>query len=99
MFRGEFSRYGRERSAHSARIIDEWLATYDLLQHVKARLDEKYAPAGYNIGWNCGSAAGQHIPHAHLHVIPRFEDEPLAGKGIRHWLKQPNNMRPSDNVQ
>lgn len=29
-----------------------------------------------------------------LHVIPRFSDEPLAGKGIRHWLKQPENMRP-----
>jgi diadenosine tetraphosphate (Ap4A) HIT family hydrolase len=29
----------------------------------------------------------------HLHVIPRFADEPLAGKGIRHWIKQPANRR------
>jgi histidine triad (HIT) family protein len=25
--------------------------------------------------------------HAHLHVIPRHKDEPLAGRGIRYWLK------------
>jgi hypothetical protein len=28
-----------------------------------------------------------------LHVIPRYADEPLAGRGIRHWLKQENNRR------
>jgi hypothetical protein len=31
--------------------------------------------------------------HAHLHVIPRFADEPLAGRGIRYALKQPTNRR------
>jgi diadenosine tetraphosphate (Ap4A) HIT family hydrolase len=31
--------------------------------------------------------------YAHLHVIPRYADEPLAGKGIRYWLKQPANKR------
>lgn len=72
---------------------DEWSATYDLLQRVQSHLDEEHAPAGHNVGWNCGAVAGQHIFHAHLHVIPRFADEPLAGKGIRHWLKQPENLR------
>lgn len=74
---------------------DEWRDTYDLLQKAKALLDQQYAPDGYNIGWNSGAVAGQHIFHAHLHVIPRFADEPYAGKGIRHWLKQPANRRPS----
>src|SRR5690606_930695 len=73
---------------------DEWQATYSLLQEVKALLDEQYAPQGYNVGWNCGEIGGQEIFHAHLHVIPRYEDEPLAGKGIRYWLKQPDNQRP-----
>jgi ligand-binding SRPBCC domain-containing protein len=35
----------------------------------------------------------QEVFHAHLHVIPRYVDEPLAGKGIRYWLKQPDNIR------
>lgn len=74
---------------------DEWRGTFDLLKRAKALLDDEYSPDGYNIGWNCGSVAGQHVFHAHLHVIPRFADEPLAGKGIRHWLKQPENRRPS----
>lgn len=72
---------------------DEWLDTYDLLRDVKALLDEEYSPDGYNVGWNVGSVGGQHIFHAHFHVIPRFADEPFAGKGIRHWLKQPANLR------
>jgi histidine triad (HIT) family protein len=30
-----------------------------------------------------------------MHVIPRFADEPLAGRGIRYWLKQDANRRTS----
>jgi diadenosine tetraphosphate (Ap4A) HIT family hydrolase len=72
---------------------EEWKATFDLLKEVKAFLDDKYSPQGYNVGWNVGNVGGQHIFHAHLHVIPRFEDEPYAGKGIRHWIKKPENKR------
>jgi histidine triad (HIT) family protein len=45
--------------------------------------------ATLDVGWNCGKETF----HAHLHVIPRFEDEPLAGKSIRHWLKQTDKRR------
>ncbi len=72
---------------------EEWAATFSLLQQVKALLDAEYAPQGYNVGWNNGSVAGQEVFHVHLHVIPRYADEPLAGKGIRYWLKQPANKR------
>jgi diadenosine tetraphosphate (Ap4A) HIT family hydrolase len=72
---------------------DEWVATFSLLAQVKELLDAKYAPQGYNIGWNSGSVAGQEVFHAHLHVIPRYADEPFAGKGIRYWIKQPANKR------
>lgn len=72
----------------------EWLAIKDLLIKVKIILD-KYNPSGYNIGWNIGEDAGQNISHAHLHVIARFSDEPLRGKGIRWAFKQENNKRPS----
>jgi ATP adenylyltransferase len=27
--------------------------------------------AGFNVGANCGDAAGQTIDHAHIHLIPR----------------------------
>ena len=35
--------------------------------------------AGMNFLLNCGACAGQVVPHAHLHVVPRFVDD-----GI-HW--------------
>jgi diadenosine tetraphosphate (Ap4A) HIT family hydrolase len=73
---------------------DEWNSMFELLQEVKVYLDKKYNPQGYNIGWNVGSVGGQDIFHAHLHIIPRYEEEPLAGKGIRYWLKQPQNKKP-----
>jgi diadenosine tetraphosphate (Ap4A) HIT family hydrolase len=72
----------------------EWAATYGLLQRAKAFLDAEFAPDGYNIGWNCGAVGGQEVFHVHLHVIPRYADEPLAGKGIRYWIKQEANRRP-----
>src|SRR5690606_32255363 len=73
---------------------DEWRALRDLLMQTKALFQERYAPDGYNIGWNIGTAAGQNEIHAHLHVICRFKDEPLAGKGIRYAFKQEENRRP-----
>lgn len=86
--------------AHRETVFDlteeEWASTFSLLQRVKALLDAQYAPQGYNIGWNNGSVAGQEVFHAHLHVIPRYAEEPLAGKGIRYWLKQPENKRARD---
>ncbi len=35
-----------------------------------------------NIGMNNGEAAGQEVPHAHLHVIPRYKDD-----GLKTWGK------------
>jgi diadenosine tetraphosphate (Ap4A) HIT family hydrolase len=73
---------------------EEWQATFDLLRKAKEQIDREYRPDGYNVGWNNGRVAGQSIPQVHLHVIPRFANEPLAGQGIRYHLKQPANKRP-----
>ena len=71
----------------------EWLDMKQLLAEAKGYLNVQH-PEGWNVGWNVGEVAGQHIEHAHLHVIGRFADEPLAGKGIRYAFKQPDNTRP-----
>ena len=42
---------------------------------VKRILDEKYHPDGYNVGINIGEAAGQSVPHVHIHVIPRYKGD------------------------
>jgi histidine triad (HIT) family protein len=81
--------------AHRETVFDlteaEVTATFRLLRRVKAWMDAEFAPDGYNVGWNCGRVGGQEIFHAHLHVIPRFRHEPLAGRGIRSHLKSELN--------
>jgi len=74
--------------------LEEWIATKDLMDEIKQYLDAKYNPDGYNLGWNVGKVAGQEVEYAHLHIIPRFKDEPYAGRGIRYWLKKDENIRP-----
>lgn len=73
---------------------EEWLETQQLLLAAKTYLDARGA-TGYSLGWNVGEVGGQTVAHAHMHVIARFDDEPLAGKGIRHHLKQDANRRPA----
>lgn len=70
----------------------EWKSLHELLPKFKSFVDE-HNPDGYNIGWNIGTIGGQNVAHAHLHIFPRYKDEPLATKGIRYSFKQPSNKR------
>ncbi|MCK5809664.1 MAG: HIT family protein [Cocleimonas sp.] len=51
---------------------EEKLAIFDLVDKMKAIIDEKHNPDGYNIGVNIGKAAGQSVPHIHIHMMPRY---------------------------
>ena len=46
----------------------EKTALLSLLDKAKHYLDSKHSPVGINVG----EAAGQTIPHVHLHPIPRY---------------------------
>jgi diadenosine tetraphosphate (Ap4A) HIT family hydrolase len=53
-----------------------------LLAAARDDLDREFRPAGYNIGINDGAAAGQTVPHLHIHLIPRYAaiaDDPRGG--------------------
>jgi len=57
------------------------------VRRLKAILDARYTPDGYNVGANCGEAAGQSVWHAHIHVIPRFKgDVPNPRGGVRNVI-------------
>ena len=73
---------------------EEWVATQSLLRRVMERVSEQHSPDGWNVGWNVGPVGGQSVAHAHCHLIPRYADEPYAGRGLRWWFKQPGNARP-----
>jgi histidine triad (HIT) family protein len=67
---------------------DEWAATQHLLRLLMKRLRDSHKPDGWNVGWNVGEVGGQSVEHAHCHLVPRYRDEPYAGRGIRWWLKR-----------
>ncbi len=71
----------------------EWNRLRELLPEFKTILDKNEPAQGYNIGWNVYSTGGQNVAHAHLHMIARYDNEPLAGKGIRYAFKGESNKR------
>ena len=56
-------------------------AIFDLLEKAKKEIDTKYSPDGYNIGANCGEAAGQSVMHIHIHLIPRYTGDVSNPRG------------------
>ena len=40
---------------------------------------ERLGAIGFNVIQNNGEAAGQTVPHFHIHVIPRYEGGPMLG--------------------
>jgi histidine triad (HIT) family protein len=48
---------------------------------VMRQLATALRPAGLNVGWNHGWAAGQRVDHLHVHVIPRYPGD--GGGGIQ----------------
>jgi len=60
----------------------------DMIVKAKTLIEENYTPDGYNIGINCGSAAGQTVFHFHCHVIPRYEGDMKDPRGgVRHCVE------------
>jgi diadenosine tetraphosphate (Ap4A) HIT family hydrolase len=61
-------------------------AVMDLVDLVKADLDIELRPDGYNVGVNVGAAAGQTIPHVHVHLIPRYAGDMADPRGGVRWI-------------
>ena len=53
------------------------LAVMRTVQRVGERMKETLKPQGFNILHNVGRVAWQSIFHFHMHVIPRYEEDPL----------------------
>jgi diadenosine tetraphosphate (Ap4A) HIT family hydrolase len=57
-----------------------------LLDQAKHVLDASFHPDGYNIGINDGPAAGQTVPHLHIHLIPRYHGDLPDPRGGVRWV-------------
>lgn len=57
------------------------------LDEAKGRAESEQSPSGYNIGINDGEAAGQTVPHLHVHLIPRYEGDCADPRGGVRWVR------------
>lgn len=57
---------------------------FKIINSVKNTLCDKYKPKSFNIGINDGKFAGQTIPHLHIHIIPRYENDGGLPCGVRN---------------
>jgi len=65
---------------------DEQTEMWKLVAVVREQLQNEFGPAGFNIGLNDGTAAGQTVMHAHIHVIPRFNGDVADPRGGVRWI-------------
>ena len=76
--RGHLLVVPREHARNLLEIsTDDLQATIATAQRMARRVDERLKPAGINVLNSCGSAAWQTVFHFHVHVIPRYEGDPL----------------------
>ena len=80
---------------HAANYFDltseEQTDCFLLLNKVKDIVQRKNNPIGFNVGININEAAGQTVPHVHIHLIPRYDgdvEEPRGGvRGVIPRMK------------
>jgi diadenosine tetraphosphate (Ap4A) HIT family hydrolase len=65
---------------------DEQAELLDLMRRARAAIEQEFHPQGYNIGVNDGAAAGQTIPHLHIHLIPRYQGDRVDPRGGVRWI-------------
>jgi histidine triad (HIT) family protein len=76
----------REHSENLLTVSEEDLqATMTAVRRIIGRMQETLRPDGFNVLNNLGRAAWQSIFHFHVHVIPRYRDDPLQ----LPWLPEP----------
>jgi diadenosine tetraphosphate (Ap4A) HIT family hydrolase len=80
---------------------EERHALTQALDQARSLIETRHHPDAFNIGINGGEAAGQTIPHLHVHLIPRYQgdvEDPTGG--VRHVIpgrastERPSQERP-----
>jgi histidine triad (HIT) family protein len=67
---------------------DDLSATLLTAQKIAQRVSDRLGADGVNLINSCGEAAWQTVFHFHVHVIPRYRDDPLQ----LPWKPAPGDM-------
>lgn len=65
---------------------EEQIELISLANQAKDQLDAEFQPHAYNVGINDGAAAGQTVPHLHIHLIPRYQNDVADPRGGIRWI-------------
>lgn len=67
-------------------LNDELIAPlFGAVKKVQEKLMAGLGPEGFTVGWNHGDAGGQAVPHLHIHVLPRWNND---GGGSIHSINK-----------
>lgn len=66
--------------------VEERDGLLKLIDKMKSQIDAELKPDAYNLGINDGTAAGQTIPHLHIHLIPRYHGDVADPRGGVRWV-------------
>jgi histidine triad (HIT) family protein len=82
--------------AHASDLLsieeDDLLAVASAARRLAVSAKEHLGAAGVNLINSCGAAAWQTVFHFHMHVIPRYEGDPLQ----LPWVPSPGDPREID---
>ena len=67
---------------------------FEFIKKVANAIMKATKAEGFNLGMNNGEVAGQVIPHAHFHIIPRFSND-----GFRPWQHSEYKKGEMEEVQ
>jgi len=70
-------------------------AWFSAVQVVCGKLQTAMKADALTIGLNNGKAAGQAVPHVHMHLLPRYAND---GGGTLHSIVRQAKQRPLDEV-
>lgn len=70
----------------SAATPEEQVGLCKAIAEAQVAIANRYKPDGYNVGFNEGGAAGQTVPHLHIHVIPRYRGDVADPRGGVRWV-------------
>ncbi len=75
---------------------EERAAIFELSENIKNALRKEFGAQGFNVAWNEERIAGQSVPHFHLHIVPRMEnDAGILEYEPRKFLYRPGSREES----
>lgn len=86
----------------AARLQDlnsvEYTELWNTVRIVQQVLQQHYCCAAFNVAVQDGRAAGQSVPHVHVHILPRYngdlERNDDVYDALEHWAPRPELKQP-----